>query len=515
MAELLHDCLALTAPRVPPYGSLARTLLATGELPPRKSPRCGTDESQPTPSLSSIYAHVRCPPAFPRTSDNLLAACLNRDCTPEFAIDLLYRLNERRQGKRHPHLSRHAPAFEAWSRQIRSWCTQSLLNHVRDYHIRSLVDTTLTYGTAAILAMSYPQLAQEFHRLSRERTTFQDEHGGYHTLQYGPHSRQYIHWYEGKNVDSSSRVLQRRLVVFLPGGGWGSGNAWMYRLLAAGIQNTGRPRWFPRHPHVITDVAILNIRTYPDGNMTDQMQDGLDALQRLEDWYRDESRYLFQGPIERRVLVTLAGQSSGAHTALLVLVERALRRNGSLKMNGSGAAWEIDSFVGLCGPYHVEQHFEFEASRGVEQLSPMQAAAGFTRENMRELSATARLAAWLVKEQEPAAALDLFSQRLLLLHGMEDTTVPFAETAVCARHLRSLGLGSNGTMEVGRIDEVYLPGVGHEDTIVQLMMGLGPTADAVLQWMTDHVICPSLSHDSFQDQYVPPCMVKHRVGSRL
>jgi hypothetical protein len=30
-----------------------------------------------------------------------------------------------------------------------------------------------------------------------------------------------------------------------------------------------------------------------------------------------------------------------------------------------------DCFIGLSGPYDISKHFDFEAMRGVEQISPM------------------------------------------------------------------------------------------------------------------------------------------------
>jgi hypothetical protein len=87
----------------------------------------------------------------------------------------------------------------------------------------------------------------------------------------------------------------------------------------------------------------------------------------------------------------------------------------------------------------------------------------------------------------------VFPSRMLLLHGMDDTTVPFTSTADCARQLRSAGLVSNhDNLTDSSLDEVYLTGVGHQDTIVQVMMGHGPTSDIVKQWMTDMVVLPSL-----------------------
>ena len=71
--------------------------------------------------------------------------------------------------------------------------------------------------------------------------------------------------------------------------------------------------------------------------------------------------------------LVVVGHSSGAHVGLL-----------SVLMGGNeGDPW-VSGFVGLGGVYDVCMHYDYEARRGLEQLSPMQPACGYTRERMRE-----------------------------------------------------------------------------------------------------------------------------------
>ena len=66
-------------------------------------------------------------------------------------------------------------------------------------------------------------------------------------------------------------------------------------------------------------------------------------------------------------------------------------------------------------------------------------------------------------------------QRILLVHGMEDTTVPFTATTELARRLAACGLSSQ---------QLYLAKTGHQDTVMQLMLG-GMTQKKIVAWLED------------------------------
>jgi hypothetical protein len=63
---------------------------------------------------------------------------------------------------------------------------------------------------------------------------------------------------------------------------------------------------------------------------------------------------------------------------------------------------------------------------------------------------------------------------ILLVHGIEDTTVPFTATSDAGRVLRSCGIKT--------CDEIYLTDTGHQDVIMHFMMG-GCARDIVLDWL--------------------------------
>jgi len=64
---------------------------------------------------------------------------------------------------------------------------------------------------------------------------------------------------------------------------------------------------------------------------------------------------------------------------------------------------------------------------------------------------------------------------MLLLHGIEDQTVPFTATAEAARILRSCG--------VTHCSEVYVACADHQDPIMHLMLG-GRARTAIMKWIT-------------------------------
>lgn len=146
------------------------------------------------------------------------------------------------------------------------------------------------------------------------------------------------------------------LAIFFHGGAWGSGDPYMYRLVALPFE---KMNWA---------TAIVGHRTYPEGDASSQVHDLEMAMKEIQKRYPD---------ICSRKLC-LMGHSSGAHISMLTIVERVRRK---LELEHAGDAlvlqqWEeslvkIDSFIGISGPYNICNHFEFEAGRGVEQLSPV------------------------------------------------------------------------------------------------------------------------------------------------
>ena len=333
--------------------------------------------------------------------------------------------------------------------------------------------------------------------------------------------------------DDDKRVPVRGTVFFVHGGAWGSGMPWMYRLVAHTFLTLGFAvaivgyRTYPDAPDIdeqAGDVssaweacgAVLGGRcraTTTTGLATPSLgrRNGVGGrvdVDDADDVDDDEVGDCGDGDddVDGRGWVgnVIMGHSSGAHVAMLALVDwignRRRRRRATKTADASRGSedssvyaanptnrvsddkkypWTPDFFVGLSGPYDISHHFDYEAGRGVEQISPMKPICGHTRENFRSASPVHRFLSLLRDdggddEYDDGVAVQRLAPPILLVHGMEDSTVPFTATADAGRTLRSCGLT--------RCDEIYLDGTGHQDVIMHFMFG-GLARDLVLNWI--------------------------------
>jgi hypothetical protein len=260
----------------------------------------------------------------------------------------------------------------------------------------------------------------------------------------------------------------------------------MYRLVALSFLELGMA------------VVIVGYRTYPDADVTGQVEDLEQAMAMLY----HTCPYLFPNQSKKDndhgrrqdshwMGNCLMGHSSGAHIALLLLVERVRYQldhaNHHSQRWKSVFPFEFDSFVGLSGPYGISHHFDYEAGRGVEEISPMKPACGSSRQNFHAHSPAIQLVQLQSKCDNNndnvngnllmvggGSFAHLLPRNMLLVHGVEDTTVPFTATAEASYLIRSCG--------VRQCEELYLSKTGHQETILQFMVG-GKTQDAVHSWL--------------------------------
>jgi hypothetical protein len=324
-----------------------------------------------------------------------------------------------------------------------------------------------------LAAIGNPSAALQFSRLTRKLKR----------IRYGVHDDNFIDLLFPDNCPSTEWT---GLVFFVHGGAWGSGQPWFYRLVATPFLTLNLV------------VAIVGYRVYPDGNVTTQVHDlecaALELFKRYPDLCTSGTGRTSSN--QRSIGTCVVGHSSGAHIALLMVVEQAKKR--LLLQNAKQSQLQllvereatttnveampmvafpiIDLFIGLSGPYDISHHFDYEAGRGVEEISPMKPACGHTRKQFRLHSPALRLRDVLTTFDESATlSLDRFLPKMALLHGIHDDTVPFTATSEAARIMRSCG--------VNQIDEIYLPETGHQDAIVQVMLG-GCASNAVVEWLS-------------------------------
>jgi acetyl esterase/lipase len=232
----------------------------------------------------------------------------------------------------------------------------------------------------------------------------------------------------------------------------------MYRLVASPFLKLGMA------------AAIVGYRTWPDGNAKEQVDDLEQAALFLARQFPGLCTHAPLGRHPSHYGTCLMGHSSGAHIALLMLVDRARRK----LQTGAIDPLEFDSYVGLSGPYNISHHFDYEAARGVEELSPMKPACGYSRNAFRLHSPAMLWMQYLTGISECGALIESAFPRILLIHGIEDSTVPFTATAEAARILRSCG--------VCKCDEIYVARIGHQEIVMEVMMG-GKTRDSIIEWL--------------------------------
>ncbi len=282
----------------------------------------------------------------------------------------------------------------------------------------------------------------------------------------------------------SDAMMSRNVLVFVHGGAWGSGKPWMYRLTAAGIGATLQARF----------VVLVEYPVYPNSTVLQQRDCVSHAMRFIKshDWEK-----LFASPRDTThshlnsrsatdsaaapLRVILSGHSSGANICALAMLHAA---EHGLRL--------ADAFVGLCGVYDIQAHYEFERARGVHVVSPMGAAAG-PADRFWASSPTLLLQHWPVTVAGQCHAYAQFLPRCLLLHGTADTTVPFTSSQRFAQELQKLRVPvCTAYPAVDHIQPVFefLTYEGSSsDSFAAGEQSLGPCVAALTQWYTSNMGC--------------------------
>jgi acetyl esterase/lipase len=403
---------------------------------------------------------------------------------------------------------------------------------------RWLADSMVASLAIPFGSVTCPSAASDFVKLSRD----------FKQLRYGDHESQFIDVFlpdENHICDPALDAIKppktktkttpkaqarvRGMLLFIHGGAWGSGKPWFYRLVAKPFLEMGLA------------VAIVGYRVYPlcgipqkndadRGGVRTQVDDLEAALGKLTKEYPEwcnknfEDRYVERKNQQQRTIskhphhlphlgTIVMGHSSGGHIAMLWMVEQAQKnisdiRRGQPK-NLTDKRGTVDAFIGISGVYNIGHHFDYEGGRGVEEISPLKPANGYDRKTFakntpswkiqHELIRTLNEMDQCTREQlllsstKPVASSYLhFPERFLLVHGAEDDIVPFTGTSEAARILKQCLGGGTSSSSIGddccniTIDECYIPQMGHQDTVVDLMMlggQKGPVTRTVVEWL--------------------------------
>ncbi len=223
--------------------------------------------------------------------------------------------------------------------------------------------------------------------------------GGYDLTEgvaYGPDERHRLDVYRPAGPDKP-----RRVVVFLYGGSWKTGNRGSYRFVGEALSAKGY-------------VAVLpDYRTYPAVKFPGFNEDAAAAVR----WVRDNIADHGGDPAQ----IYLMGHSAGAHiAAMLTLDERYLTQAGV-------PADTVRGMIGLAGPYSFDP-LKYKSVRAVFE--------GIDNSD----------------EARPIAFVDGSEPAMLLLHGSDDGTVYPRNSEQLSKRVAEAG---------GTAQYVTYPGVGH------------------------------------------------------
>jgi len=132
-------------------------------------------------------------------------------------------------------------------------------------------------------------------------------------------------------------------VIFLVGGAWGSCDMTFSASAASSFVQNKIAFIYPTYT------------VFPDGNV----QDMLNNINAILTWLIKYASVLNINPNH----IAIVGQSAGAHLGALSILKAYQKRLRWLK--------RVRLFCGLAGPYDIGDHYRWESSRGIENLSPM------------------------------------------------------------------------------------------------------------------------------------------------
>jgi acetyl esterase/lipase len=195
------------------------------------------------------------------------------------------------------------------------------------------------------------------------------------------------------------------VLIFVHGGSWGSGRLCQYFL------STKRYGELIGASHAI----ILGYPVYPMGTMQMQTDAVLQGIDYIKNQSELSSLFNKKDPTKSSPLL-LAGHSSGAHIAMLGIVQHML--------NHPNASPICDAYFGLSGPFDLVTHYQYKKSKrhlfGISPLIP--AAEGY--DNLKSVSPTLLL----TENEKMLRGSAVMFPYVGLLHGLTDDVVPDSQS---------------------------------------------------------------------------------------
>ncbi|KAI8991995.1 Alpha/Beta hydrolase protein [Mycotypha africana] len=240
-------------------------------------------------------------------------------------------------------------------------------------------------------------------------------------IPYNEHSKLDVYH---PNKISKNKSTAPPIIIFIYGGGWGSGSKLIYSTLANTLREMGYV------------IVLPDYRKYPEGH------------------------------------------SAGAHLAASVilrdLISRIIYEKAPHTTSKSANISQnflplVEGLLLFSGVYDIAAHFDHETSRGIEKLSAMARAMGSNREGY-----IANSPLYMVQENQNlftnAADLLHMMPRILLLHGQKDSTVGMEQST---RMFNMLGtLFSSKDREQVDVRMRLYKRMGHSEPVLALMRNL-------------------------------------------
>jgi len=237
------------------------------------------------------------------------------------------------------------------------------------------------------------------------------------------------------------------VIVFVHGGAWGFSSKFDHHLVGKKLQQLGFV------------VVIPSYSRFPFGHIEDMIDD----IDQVFDWVTNN----VSGWGGHHHKIILFGHSAGAHIILMTVLEKILRahhRTLFKVLTPKPTAWKLSNFkhVVLCsGVYDIVNHFDFEAQRSVEDISPMKPAMR-DFENFPQYSPTLILQHLVqTNEVEILKSITDSLPPVHIYHADPDLTVPASSSQALFKALTDIGV-TNGFLKL-------IEGIRHADFVLELM----------------------------------------------
>ncbi|KAJ1328648.1 hypothetical protein BSLG_010380 [Batrachochytrium salamandrivorans] len=245
-----------------------------------------------------------------------------------------------------------------------------------------------------------------------------------------------------------------KVIIFIYGGGWCTGDKSLYTLLGTTLNAKGYI------------VVIPNYSLWPTGSIDDMVFDVHTAIE----WtFNNISSY--GGDVDN---ISIMAHSAGAHLSVLTMIHNSIRlsqarRDSKIKCSDPSDTLSCDSMstessdvmhrvhgmIMISGPYDLADHVVFESSRGVDELSCLERLFYHDKKQLDDASPTQLVPACLNYIDSDEFSKN-FPVNWLIIHGENDPVVPFSSSyklyeALCKTEIDHIVLKSYTDTDHARI----------------------------------------------------------------